>query len=191
MTAILAVEHPVTGMLVIGADGRSTAGNSIVSEQSKKIIPMLKPKCFLGLAGEARGKALVQQFLEQFDESMDPWALVGKLRELLRNDSWTALGKEQDGGAQAFPVSGVIVYPEGVFRGIYDFCMGGAVVRIESGFPVGRGSGGELASAAFWGLLESGWPETETGLKSLVKTSIGIASRIDTGCGGEIQIFTC
>lgn len=192
MTAILAVEHPVTGMLVIGADGRVSAGNAIVSEGQQKIRAMVSPRCFLATAGERRLNSLLDEKVEELSYQ-DPWGLVSGLRVLCEEDGWEAKHQHGElGGPVVYGAVGVIVWPEKSIRGIYDFCMGGGVCRVPAGFPVGRGSGGEIAGAALLGFVEAGgWPETEVGLKSLVETSLKIAMRIDSGCGGEVSVFTC
>lgn len=180
MSVILAVEHPQTGEIAIGADGQSSDGGFRCSLASAKLME-LRPGWIVGAAGQLSVMRALRRLVAVPPEAPDD--LAAALRTELKVDGWTPI--EDKGEPAVYNYSLVLVIGDGDWRGVWDLCSGGSVERFEPGYPLAVGSGREAASAAFLRALELR-PEWSPYVE--VEAAIRVAAQLCTGVGGKISV---
>jgi len=155
----------------MAADGRTMAGEVVISESTSKILS--RGPWLVAVSGDLRASlAIATLSIEPGASSAD---LSLQIREAVTARGWRA--DEHDEPNWRYEVL------LGAEAGLYHHCCMGSVLAIERLRPFGMGSGGCYAEAAAWEALRHGLRPEQA-----VISGIRAAMAYVPSCGGEITV---
>jgi hypothetical protein len=185
MTAILAIQHPDTGAIAIGADGRAHGAGSIISDTTRKLVSC-GAGVIVGTTGSYRINTLLQRDAPTPEALDSPVGFCEWLRGLVIADGWEP--EKEARMPPAYFDGMVIAWGIGNERGVYDLDGKFGLSRMAPGWPAARGSS-DVAAAALLGLTDGGtlrgWEPAAT-----VRRAIEIAGMIEVTVGGKIEVLS-
>ena len=168
-TTVLAVRHK--GLIVLGADGQVTHGNTIMKSDTKKLRRMLDGKVLVGFAGStADAFALMERFEEKVKDY--PGNIARAATELARD--WRT-----DRALRRLEAMMVVADAELTLL----LTGQGDVVQPTDGV-VGIGSGGSFATSAAKALVR----HSDLSAEQIVRESLTVAAEIDIYTNNNINV---